>query len=357
MRRWCMLALTATLSGCPLTDEGPETSGDAGPSAPGDVQPHPCLAHRTDALRVTGRTVYVGCGTGGDGRGLWRSTDAGRTWAAVEGFEAWRVNDVHPAPDGGLYVAGIDTESRTTVIHRHPDGGLSPIYTRTDQVDGSFHVGHFARTDAGEAIAESLTGAALVHRDSDSADWRATDRWASDGAAYQLLALISDGERFYGAGSTITQPPTVFLPAREGDALFTPVAPLPPAVEGELWHLAEDGGRLLAVGVDQGADRGLVLVGRTDAYAAADWASPPVADAVAGNSWFRGACLRGDHLVVVGERQPIRRGGGLAFESTDAGATWAPVAGLPQASAWHRCALTADGHLVIAGADGAFAWQ
>ncbi len=361
MRAFVAALACLTLSGCPLDDDplGGDTDAGLPAAGPWTLRPHPCPARTSEALfPAADGTIYVGCGTGADGKGLWRTTNEGVTWAPIGGFEAWRVNDIDPAPDGGLYLACIHTTSRDVVVHRAPDGTITPLHTRTVQVNESFHVGHFARTDAGEAIAESLTGGALVYRAQDGVLFRGRDIWSSDGLGHQILGLTTDGERFYAVGSTIAEPPTVFLPpigADRSDSLFTPVRPLGEAISGELWALAVDGERLVAVGVDQDADRGLVLVGRTDAFNAEAWAAPDVAGQVSGASWFRGVCLRGDRIVAVGERQPWRRGGGLVFESTDGGDTWTNIAPDADAPAWHRCAILDDGRLLVAGADGAFA--
>jgi hypothetical protein len=351
-----------TLTGCPLDSTEP-LIGDGGVAdggvADGGVQqeagwrnaPNTCGGHTTEALLATGAsTFYVGCGTGAVGRGVWRTTDAGDTWAIMPGTETWRINDIEASGDG-LIIAGIDTESRVAVGHLL-DGVVTPIWTRGNQVGWSFQVGSYAQTDAGAAIAESLTGGDLVYRANAEADWESQDRWATDDAPHQMLMVDTDGVQFFGVGSTITEPPTVFIPA---DVHFNPVRPFAEGVTGELWGLAHDGGRILVAGVDQGADTGLAALGAIDAHTPADWRVLPLAEQVEGSSWFRGACMRGDSMVVVGERQPLRRDNALAFRSDDAGQTWRQLTPPDAPTAWHRCALLADGRLALAGANGAFA--
>ncbi|MCB9525345.1 MAG: hypothetical protein H6702_18495 [Myxococcales bacterium] len=362
LARCLPLALSLSLAGCPLTDDTETPGGgltDGGLPVTGwALRPHPCPGRTTEALHAgEDGQIYVGCGTGAEGTGLWRTENLGVTWAPVPGLEDWRVNDVDPAPDGGLFVAGIHTTSRAVVTHLGADGRLSTVYERGVVVSSSFHVGHFGRLASGVALAESLTGTPVVHRDRDDVLFQPLDVWSSDAVSHQILAMVEDDEAFYAVGSTITEPPLIFLPTGSGQTgvpLFTPVAPLP-QVQGELWGLAVDGGRLLAVGVDQDADRGVVLVGPTDGFNPQAWAAPDVAALVEGSSWFRGACMRGDHLVVLGESQPWRRGGGLVFESFDGGETWTPAAPESEAQAWHRCEIRPDGTLILAGVNGSFA--
>ncbi len=347
-----------SLSGCPREDgTAAPTTVDAGAPATGwVVRAHPCQGGRTDALLyVGGDTFYVGCGSGAEGRGLWRSDDAGSTWGAVEGFGTWRVSDLSRAPAGDLFVAGIDTASRVAVARYAPeDGAVDTIWMRTDQVDESFHVGHFARLADGRAVAESLTGGGLVARAADDAPWAPVRPWSSDGVGHQILDLAASEDAFFAVGSTIIEPPTIFVPATSEAALFDPVRPLED-VRGELWALALTDDGLLAVGVDQDADRALLLQSGPEPGDAAGWRAVDVTPLIEGKSWLRGACAAGSDRVAVGERQPLGRGTGRVLRSADAGATWFDDSPAADAGSWSRCVITDDGRLVVAGADGGFA--
>lgn len=370
-----LFVLAATLSwGCELIEDCDDVgvcgddafvSGEGGGSqAGGDwaTSEHPCQENRTDALLVEGQSLWVGCGTGTEGRGLWFSDDAGRSWSAAatepaEAFATWRVNDVVRGADGLLYVGGIDTAGRATVATldtTQSPGLYAESYVRGDRVGTSFQVGSVAVGADGAAIAESLTGTDLVYRSGADAQWAPLDGYTTDGESYQLLQVRASGGAFYGVGSTIIQPPTVFLPSR---------SPMNPTVlfeavslsdgSGELWGLdVTPSGLVIAVGVDQDRNVGLAFVGGVTAYDAADWALFDVSSQISGSTWLRGACASDDALVVVGERQPLRRGGALAFRSTDGGASWVNISPADGPASLTRCQLV--GNTIWAA--GAFGW-
>ncbi len=360
-----LLLLGCDLSGLAssLEDDEPEAGvtadGSVGEAFHGWVRyDHPCLAGRTDALHhAGGDTFYVGCGTGAEGRGLWVTDDGGARWREVDGLGTWRVSDIDAGPDGRLFVAGIDTESRDAVALVEPaTGAVEPVFTRGQRVDTSFHVGHFARLPSGEAVAESLTGGGLVHRASDEAEWTPLSPWSSDGMGHQILDLEAGADGFYAVGSTISEPPTVFVPEPGDGALFRPVLPLGERIHGELWGIGRGANTWVAVGVDQRGDEALLLVAAdAEAGEAEGWQRASLDHIFDGSSWLRGACGRGADLIAVGERQPLRRGTGVVLRSTDGGANWLEITPEGSPESWSRCVLTDDGRLAVAGADGGFA--
>lgn len=81
---------------------------------------HPCLASQTNALhRDEDGALWVGCGSGQAGRGLWRRDDQGQSWKIPETqvadiIEFFRVFDISRGHDGGLYLSGVDSRGGLT---------------------------------------------------------------------------------------------------------------------------------------------------------------------------------------------------------------------------------------------------
>jgi photosystem II stability/assembly factor-like uncharacterized protein len=332
-------------------------AGGSNPDATWLRGDHPCGGGRTDALLHTeADTFYVGCGTGATGKGLWRTDDAGQTWAAEVGFELWRVNDLDLEGDT-IVVAGTDTTSNLGIVRFSPggDGTLTEVWRRGTVVDESFQVGHYASLPDGRAMAESLTGGGLVFRDAENQAFRGIYPFSSDGQGRQILSLTTADDGFWGVGSTIAEPPTIFAPSPEGDLPLIPILPLGEDISGELWGVANAGERLVAVGVDQDADAPILLVGEGDTHSAEGWRRVDLSDLMPAPSWLRGACGAGQTLVVVGEKQPLRAGTGRVLRSDDGGASWRDVSPDDGPESWSVCTLDAAGRLVVAGADGGFA--
>ncbi len=367
MRTLNPLPLVALLlAGCPPADEDLERAADAGAGVldggaagsdastlapPAEVAAHPCGGNRTDALwHDAPSTFFVGCGTTTEGRGLYRSQDGGASWAAVPAFDTWRVDDVRRAADGRLYVAGRDTAGGARVAWLDGDAA-TPVWSATSTA--SFDVYRFARAADGRAMGESLTGNDILFRADDAEDFTVTSDWPTDGASYQMLDLTLHAEQFYAVGSTIAQPPVVFVPGDAHGAL-QPVQ-IAPERTGELWGLALSDDVFVAVGIDQNENVGLLAVAGADPSDAAGWNVRMIDDLVDGRSWLRGACARGASVVAVGERQPLRNGGAIVLRSDDAGATWRVVELDDAPSALHRCAFTEAG-VVVTGTVGFFGY-
>jgi hypothetical protein len=329
---------------------------------------HPCAGERTDTLlMVPAGPWFVGCGTTVPGTGLYQSEDAGATWAPFDAlptgyFDDFRVNDLFLGPDGLLYISGANTDNgqraADAVVAVDPqvarDGAVEvlTIFENGRQTWNSFLVGTFRRTTSGFAIAESLTGTDLTWRTSDAQEWADGYGWWPDGEARQILDLEQYADAIYGCGSTIAQPPSVYLPPRaplDGSLTFE-VLTLDDH-DGELWDMVVDAHGVVAVGVDEDDDVGQIFVSGADPYDAAGWTRLRL------DAWFPdaatsadGVCRQGDDIVVVGRFSV--RAEGLAVLSRDGGATWEDItpAGAPSLS---TCQIDLQGHVVVAGAGGA----
>ncbi|MCH8478547.1 MAG: hypothetical protein LAT56_11460, partial [Wenzhouxiangella sp.] len=79
-QHWKSIALAgACLAGAMLPLSAQAIDGDW------TIRSHPCLASQTNALhRDDAGTLWVGCGSGQIGRGLWRSDDQGQSWKVPE---------------------------------------------------------------------------------------------------------------------------------------------------------------------------------------------------------------------------------------------------------------------------------
>ncbi|MEZ4317154.1 MAG: hypothetical protein R3F61_06610 [Myxococcota bacterium] len=342
MRLTLLLLVPTALTGCELADRlDPDLA----------VRPHPCFGNRTDTVFIDDAdTMYVGCGTTTEGQGLYRTTDAGRSWEPVAGFEAFRVSHVHRAGDGVLYVAGTGPNSQR-VVSLGIDDTITPVFEAQAQTWNSFHVGTFLRMDDGSAMAESLTGGDLAFRPTETGPWEDGYGWWTGEDSFQVLdAVLFDGH-VVGVGSTIIQPPTVFV-QQEGPGFTMSDTSLLDTI-GELWSVDTDGRALVAGGVDQSADVGLIFwTDGGDPSDPASWESTDLRDLSTDQAtWVRGVCRDGDHLVAVGEYSQL--GEGLMLESTDGGISWNDITP-DSAPPLSRCRF-GHGRLAIAGAQGFFA--
>lgn len=310
---------------------------------------HPCIGSRTDTVWVDDDgVVWVGCGTTTDGTGLYRSPDMGGSWAEVSSFSTFRVSHIHRASDDKLYVAGTDTAGSDRVRAIISETEMELSFESQSQTWNSFHVGSYARTDDGLSVAESLTGSDLAWRDDDGSDWVDGYGWPSDGNSYQVLDMVVHQGEIVGVGSTITQPPSVFTQVEGAGFAMDPISLAD--FDGELWTVDSDGSGLIAGGVDQGTDVGVVFWNDGDPSSAADWQMLEISEFADGFSWIRGVCRDNDMLVAVGEYSS--QGLGLMLVSEDGGDTWSDKtpAGAPTLS---QCMILGS-DLVVAGADGWF---
>jgi len=344
------------------TDPEPTT-----PASPWQTFSHPCAENRTDAFWWDDdTTAWVGCGTGVNGRGLWTSTDTGESWTEVKGFmETWRVNGIRRADDGRLYVSGTDTSSSNAVVSF--DTSVSPYdarleFSRGDKVSLSFTAEHIMVDSQGNAFTDSLTGAGSAYRAAGSDSWVGLDStWTSDGSSHQILDMVMFNDKIYGVGSTISQPPQVFLPSANAEHLYdmTPVdlsgGDALTNIIGEMWGVTVlNESQVIAVGIDQNRNVGLIFASQQDPYDAADYHKFDVSSILPDtSSWLRGVCSQGEKVVAVGEKQPLRQGTGIVLLSTDGGLSFENITD-PNITAQtvSRCHFLSDGRLAVAGYGG-----
>ncbi|MFN3197164.1 MAG: hypothetical protein ACE366_01930 [Bradymonadia bacterium] len=403
MRITTALLCTLPLLGCDLLEtddadagasgEGGATGGGGGsgglsPGPAGEwvITPtHPCPGRVTHALHCEDDgTCWVGCGTGAEGRGLFTTTDQGDTWSAVESdpagfFEGSRVTDVTRSADGLLYVAG-EHDNDLRVVSLNDAGEIGEVFRRGATTDFSFTPGSFRRNADGRAIAESLTGTDLVYRDGDGEDPDPNSSWQSGRGFWsdtvpngvQILDLQLHDDAFYAVGSTIAQPPMVFLPSWDDTFGFDIVQLAnegPGAFTGELWGVAADDAGVVAGGVNQSRDVGVIFtlsfgegLEPTDP---ASWQMTDLSEAFAdspawtdASTWVEGVCKGPGVIYAVGRES--RRNFGFVIQSTDGGATWADVsvygddASRTAMPPLDRCVVV-DGTVYLAGNDGFFA--
>lgn len=364
----------------PETDTGPELDGggDTGPEvdagmdasmmmAAWTLTEHPCVGNRTDALwRDADGTLYVGCGSTTTGLGLFVSSDDGATWAAptttpINFFATWRVHDVWRDGSGLLYVSGRNTANSQRVVSADTSGAswtLEIVYTAGSTVGTSFEVATFRRTPSGRAFIHSTTGSDMLMRADDDAEWVDAD-WATP--RKQLLDMEILGERVFGAGSRIVEPPYLFLEDEEAGTFTMDTFELAMGIgayDGEMWSLDVDASGVVVGGVDQAgsASAGYIYV--------VDPAGPTVTQEYNVRAlipddatWIRGVCRDGADIVAVGERSA--RNLGLVLFSSDSGATWTdetPDTGNPAQPyrPAHEC-LIADGDVYVVGSGGSVA--
>ena len=340
---------------------------------------HPCVGNRTDALYCSdASTCLVGCGTTTNGRGLYGTRDGGLTWAKPrtqpEGFfDSSRVNDISRSADGKAYIAG-EHSNGFGVVSMDREGNIGEVFRKGTTVDFSFTVGSFRRAESGRAIAESLTGSGIVYRAMDDSDPRGS--WESGYGFWQeqfprgvqILKLAEHDGRFYGAGSTIAEPPKVFLPAWDDtfgfDILELVEAGSLSAYNGEMWDIDVNDEGILLGGVNQTAGRGMVYVhtfadGKSP-NDRANWTSFSLSRLFEDKAtWIQGVC-RGAKGTLYAVGRESREGWGIVIRSKDGGQTWEDIspyaAGASKSSikAAYRCQATAEG-VLVAGEAGLFA--
>jgi hypothetical protein len=356
-------------------DGSSTSSTGGGGSAPEgwEIFTHTCSgASRTDALLVEDDgTMWVGCGTNQVGYGLHVSFDGGVSWAEVESeeLEQFRVSAVQRGDDGLLYFAGFDANDSDMVFSLDTTTepwSLGEVLVGGNQVGTRFHVGSMAVLSEGRIFVESLTGyGALWRPDADvgtsGLTWDDAYYWANDGSppGYQMMDLFAHGDDLYGSGATIAEPPYVFLPPRSSsaDPYQLEVVELPnTGWTGEMWGVAADDDRVVVVGVDQDGDIGKIYVSGADRYEASDYTEIDLPDIVGDSNlgtWARGVCLRGDRVVVVGERQPLSAGTGLVLLSDDGGATFTNITPEDDVTeSVSKCHVNEAGEVIVAGAGG-----
>ena len=335
------------------------------------VSTHTCPgANRTDALhRDDDGTLWVGCGTAATGYGLSMSEDGGATWqdapvTPTDKLDKFRVNSISRGVDGHLKIAGFEATTKEMVLSLDTAAApfaVTPVLVGVNQVGRQFHVGTYREKSLGNgfnnAIAESLNGVDMLLRGSGNTSTSAAN-WFLNQPPSQMLDVVVHDRRFWGCGSSISEPPQLFLPPQDQLASlpFDIAQPtLNNAWEGELWGLAVNDARLVATGVDQDKDIGKILVsgpnprnmnGYTEHSMSVIYGNPGA------NTWGRGVCMHGNRVIVVGERQPLGSRTGLVFASSDGGQRFLDITPTNVGASVSKCVIAPDGTLFVAGSGG-----
>lgn len=372
-------SLTALVVALVLMPHACAASVEAAGDGPPDAEPpmrsgawiirnHTCPGgNRTDALhRDDDGRLWVGCGTAAAGYGLYSSEDGGHSWSRVVVAPAsllsqqFRVSSISRGHDGALYVAGFESTTWNMVLRL--DTAASPIAASVvlegaSQVGRLFHVGSYRELSDGRAIAEALNSADLLYRPDPSTGPSASSWTVPGSPLYQILDLTVRNDQFVAAGSTIAEPPRVFLPPTQPGAQpyqWTLLSLPTTGWTGEMWGIATAGTRVVAVGVDQDANVGKIYVSVGNPYNNS-WIVHDLPDIVGtggAGTWARGVCMRGQNVVVVGERQPLGAGSGLVVLSVDGGQTFSNITPPGVSSTVSRCVIEPDGTLIVAGSAG-----
>jgi hypothetical protein len=216
-----------------------------------------------------------------------------------------------------------------------------------------------------------------VYRNADSADprdsWLGARFWDDGGAddvrfGTQILAMEVHRDEFWAVGSTISQPPIIMVPNWTTDVLDFGIVQLASsglsAFRGELWDIDVNDAIVVAGGVNQDADVGVIFTNaNSDTVSdATTWRRfnvnrvTTLADA---STWVSGVCA-GDGVVYAVGRESAE-GWGFVLRSTNNGEGWddiSPYAAGSSSSSFpdvSRCVVAADGSLLVAGAAGLFA--
>jgi hypothetical protein len=334
---------------------------------------------------VSATECMVGCGQNSTGFGLYRTTDGGESWAAVvsspDVLGDSRIMDIFPGDDGKLYLSG-EFPADFRVVALDSDFNLTGVYERRPTVGFSFTAGSFVRTASGVSVVESLTGTDVVYRWTDSDE--TVDSWMSatgagdsmdtfyrDGddddvaAGVQILQLAEHAGMIYGVGSTISQPPTIFIDKTvEGEEFDFSILQLDGSglggFIGELWDMDVNDEYAIAGGCNQESDIGIVYVAGMDSdlTAADSWTRTDVTAVFPGaNTWVHGVCLGDGVMYAVGRE--ARESWGFVLRSQDGGATWDDISYYdgtsdnPAMADMYECQVV-DGDLYVAGAGGQF---
>jgi len=347
--------------------------------SPWTVGQHPCAGNRTDALWCdSDTTCWVGCGTTTNGEGLFTTSDGGANWEAPTTnpsgiFETMRVNGLWRDPDNGLlYVSGVGNNG-FNVVSLDDSGAVEEVWQKGNMVNFSFNGGKYRRAPDGRQIVESLNGVGILYRDSDDAEWQDGDGFWADQVpnGVQFLDMAVHDGKFYGAGSTISQPPMVHLPKWDDNTQPFDFEILELVEDGglgswtgEMWGIDVNDDGIVVGGVDQDGDRGMIFTfdfgGGGTATNRDDWSVLDVSPFFPDDpTWVRGVCRGANGQIwAVGENPIASNQYGFVLSSTDNGQTFVDrtdyVAGESSMPALHRCRATSSGGVIVAGAGGYF---
>ena len=329
---------------------------------------HPCVGNRTDVMWFDdANTGYVGCGSTTSGYGIFKTSDGGSSWASASTLlDSMRVNSIHRADDGNLYVGGTG-DNGIRVVYLDPSDAASEYYIKPDsgaQSWQTFQVGTFRMDGNGRAVSESLTGSDVMYWPSTGAEAISGYGWWNEtiigSAGAQILDMEIHNNQFYGVGSTINQPPYFYYEnGMTADAFGFGAVNLAgeglSAFEGEVWDIAIDNsGDFLLAGVNEGTDVGVLWYNTGDITTTDGWKMldiTPITPDIPNNATrFYGACRSGNLMVAVGDFSQLSEA--IVVMSTDGGTNWSFHT--PDAGPLSKCQIIGS-DIYITGADGLFA--
>ena len=353
----------ACLAGAVLGQPAHAISGDW------TIYSHPCIAEQGNPLhRDSDGTLWVGCGAGASGFGLWRSDDQGQSWEIPDTDDGdiirfFRVFDISRGHDGWLYVSGIDSRTGITqrVIGLNTSQG-EPLETRivlftVPLVGRNFTVGNYRELPDGRALADSEQGLDKLYRPSATTGASAADWTQPQPSIEAFTQIVTHNDGFYASGSRIAIRPRVFLPPTDPGAQpwqFVEVI-LDNSFDGEMWGIAVNDSRVVAVGIDQDRNVGKIFVSSGDPYNASNYTQTNLTDIIGtgGNAtWARGVCMRDDLIVVVGERQPLGSNSGQVMASNDGGTSFHDIKPTGSVSTVSNCTIAPNGMVTVTGSSG-----
>lgn len=327
---------------------------------------HPCSEYRVNATLVEddGDTIWVGCGEGSAGYGLFRTTNGGQSWSQpatdpFQYFDFFRVTSIRRDHDGKLLVGGTQSPGSDMVVSVDTSQAtmtVTSLLQRGSIIGTSFSVGTAVSNSAGAMVAESLTGVDLMYRDSVESAFSVSSPFATDGSDYQVLDMAVWNDEFYGVGSTISDNHRFFMPAEPAGGMFQ-MQKLDFATSGVLWAMDVDADGFVLAGVEEVANYGIVYVSGADPAVLTDWTKYDVRTTVGTNytTRFYGTCRTGQTIVAVGDYS--QSSDGLAVVSFDGGANWEEFSPNPTTYGGYSpilggCKVLSDGRIVVTGGYG-----
>jgi hypothetical protein len=337
----------------------PTTTTQAGPGS-WSIHNVGCDASQQHALhRDDDATLWVGCGTGSSGFGLHRSTDGGQSWQVPTTnpagiIDTFRVHDIERGHDGALYLAGTISDTGTQYrIVRLDTSGTQPYPAEATLIGAPVAglndtIGHYAELDSGAALTASQTGWTKLFRPDPTVGSSAQDWTRLDGIE-PFTSLIAHDGGFYASGSRNSVAPRIFLPSQAPGAqpFELDEVILDPGYDGELWGIAVNDQRVVAVGRQTTPTVGKIYVSSGDPYNPANYSVHEFRDD--GASWAHGVCMRGDRIVVVGRRFPS---GSRALASTNGGVSFFDISPTGFGALLSQCVIAPDGELTVFGSGG-----
>ncbi|TVQ27254.1 MAG: hypothetical protein EA370_18060 [Wenzhouxiangella sp.] len=320
-----------------------------------------CFASQESTLHQdSDGTLWAGCGTATSGNvGVRRSSDGGQTWHAPTTnpsgiIDTFRVHDITRGHDGALYLAGTISQEGTQYRVIRLDTSTPEPYAASATLIGepvvplNSTIGHYAELPNGAALAVSQVGQAKLFRPSPSTGNMASS-WTASTDIKQFTSLVTHNGQFYASGSQIGIPPRIFLPptAPGAEPWELVEVVLDTSFDGEMWGIAVNDQRVVAVGINQDDNFGKIYVSNGDPYDPANFTVHEFRDGEL-RSWAHGVCMRGNLIAVVGRRLPS---GARVLVSTNGGTSFTDVS--PSGSAiLSSCVIAPDGILTVMGSGG-----